>query len=587
MTLRRTTGWLWPAKLALVSGILLFLAGAGYHGVTVEVPVTGGKYIEAVAGTPVTINPILAPFNDADQDLVALMFSGLTKLGKDGESLPDLAERWDIDQTGRIYTFNLRKDARWHDGSPVTSEDVVFTLGLLKLKNFPGVPEMAEAWKGIEAISLDASAVRLTLKEPFAPFLTYTTLGILPKHILGTVAPEDIPKAGYNASPVGTGPFQFERGQLGRVALKSNLAYYGGAPFLSQLDMLFVADEPTAVAAVKTGKAHGVLLPPDSREESIKTLSKDRGLNSYSGVKSSYTAVFLNTTSAFFTDSLVRKAMLMALDRKALLSRALGGRGAVAAGPVVPGTWAYSAVPDPAPYDPKSAALSLERAGWRINSSGIRERGGVALRFSIVTNDNPGRVSVGKDVVDQWRGIGIGVDLLVVGLSDLLQGYVIPRRFDAVLYGVDTGYDPDGFPMWHSSQIDEDGLNLASYSQPEMDRILREARRTTDISERKRLYSQFQRLFNQEVPSIILYHPGYTYWVNKNVKGVDPGVLFEPSSRFRNIKEWYIDTGRTLRHYRNGRPEVEAVGHNNADNGLWGARRLRWRYEGGDLECQP
>ncbi|MBM2826360.1 MAG: extracellular solute-binding protein family 5, partial [Dehalococcoidia bacterium] len=222
------------AKLALALVVVLFLAGIGYRVLTVEVPAAGGVYTEAIAGTPIAINPLLATFNDADKDLVSLVFSGLTRLGKAGEILPDLAEKWEVDPGGRIYTFSLRKDVRWHDGNPVTSGDVVFTLNLLRHRDFPGPPELASAWKGVSVEAPDPSTVRLTLKEPFAPFLTYTTLGVLPEHIFRGTEPGELAKSEYNASPVGTGPFQFDSGRLGLVTLKSNPAYHGGGPFISQ-----------------------------------------------------------------------------------------------------------------------------------------------------------------------------------------------------------------------------------------------------------------------------------------------------------------------------------------------------------------
>jgi peptide/nickel transport system substrate-binding protein len=124
----------------------------------------------------------------------------------------------------------------------------------------------------------------------------------------------------------------------------------------------------------------------------------------------------------------------------------------------------------------------------------------------------------------------------------LVRNFLLPREFQAAIYGWDQGYDPDPYPAWHSSQVQERGLNLAGYTDQHLDQILSEARQTSDLERRKALYGEFQRIFAEEVPSILLFYPVYNYFVDKEVKGVSLGVLFEPASRFANVRQWYVKT---------------------------------------------
>ena len=210
MTLRRRSFWQLPALLFLG---LIILGGVGfalYTFGTEDRPAPGGAITEGVVGSPSSLNPLLAAFNDVDKDLTSLLFAGLTRLGPDGSIEPDLADSWEISEDGKTYVFHIRTDVKWHDGDSVVPEDVVFTFRLLQSKNLPTNPDITALWQKVRVEQEGAESVRFTLGQPFAPFLSYTTVGILPQHLLPDVRPADMPRAAFNANPVGNGPFIYQ-----------------------------------------------------------------------------------------------------------------------------------------------------------------------------------------------------------------------------------------------------------------------------------------------------------------------------------------------------------------------------------------
>ncbi len=538
--------WWYYFTIVILLGVLVFVALAIFWLATEESPDRGGLYIEAEIGAPRAINPLFSHFNDVDKDLVELIFSGLTRLAKNGQVQPALSDRWSVSSDGLDYTFHINEKAKWQDGQGVISEDVLYTIGVIQSKGFPGSPELAAFWKDIQVEKVDNETVRFKLPRPFSPFLSYTSLGLLPSHLLKDKSVEALAQDKYNAFPVGAGRFVLDTAKPDYVTLKANPSSIDQRPNLDQVKILFFSSEDAAVAAVKSNKADGIMLSPDAASESVNVLSREEDLLEHKAIRTNYTALFLNSKSQFFQDVRVRKAMMLAIDRESLVNNVLKGYGRLSDSPIVPNTWANDDVGNERIVRPdhnKASAL-LEEAGWKMGVNGVRSRDGTVFQFSLLTNDNPVRAALAADISKQLQPLGIRAIPSADAAPSLLRNAVIPRRFDALLYGLDMGYDPDNFAVWHSSQDKEDGLNISSFSEPQIDTLLDQARATSDQQKRKDLYKKFQELFIDKAPSIVLYYPTYTFWVNSKIRGVETGVLFELSSRFSNIEDWYIKTKR-------------------------------------------
>jgi len=541
----RRSRWTLMAGLVLAIVALSALWYATREGPGPQVPAHGGRYLEAVVGSPLRVNPLYTAFNDVDKDLATLVFSGLTRLGPDGTVLPDLAESWEVSPDARVYTFHLRQGVTWHDGTAFTADDVIFTWSALSDPDFKGEPSLGQFWQQVKCAKKDDFTVVCELPQPFAPFLAYTTIGILPRHSLEGLSAEGLFIAPFNEQPIGTGPFILRALDSQRALLESNPSYHWGEPAIAEIELRFFSDYASAAAALQDGQAQGLFLSPEAGPDILAQLEQDKKLQHLASRRNSYTLLYLNTRMPPLDDRSVRQALLYALDREAIIADKLDGRAQLADDPIVPGTWAYSDDAMSYRHDPQRARSLLEEDGWQISSRGVLEKEGEELRLTILTDDDPERVAIGQEIAQQLRAIGVDASLQSPAGSELVRDFLLPRHFQAVIYGWDQGYDPDPYPAWHSSQAQERGFNLAGYSDENMDRVLSQARQTSDLEQRKALYREFQQIFAEEVPSILLFYPVYNYFIDKEVKGVSLGVLFEPASRFANVHEWYVKVKRT------------------------------------------
>jgi len=552
----------WQVVIILLGIVLLgsLLAYLTFAFATAIVPGAGGTYVEGLAGDPQYINPILCQYNQVDLDLCSLIFNGLTRLNERGEVIPDLAERWEISDDFLAYTFSLRQDVLWHDEVPFGADDVVFTVQAMQDPGYRGAPYLAELWRSVEVVSVDSYTVRFTLDQPFAPFLHYTTVGILPAHLLAEVPAESLPNDPFNLHPIGTGLFKVEEVSAEHALLQANPLFYGPKPYLNKIEFRFYPNHEGILSAYEQGEVQGIsrVLP----EDLARAVEAHSELQLFSARLPGYTLLFLNLQHPellFFQDRLVRQALLYAIDRQELVDRVLKGQGLVAHSPILPETWAYENGIARYEHDPELAKDLLNEAGWRpsIHSSemtadtvgegneSVREKSEVRLAFTLLTDGDPLHAELVREIARQWEAIGVKATLETVG-SGLVRDHLVPREFEALLIDLELYGDPDPYPLWHSTQTDNGGQNYAGFVSYEADTLLQEARCTHDLGKRAELYRRFQEIFADEVPSLLLYYPIYTYAVDEKVKGVQLGPMSDPADRFRNVTEWYIVTKRVI-----------------------------------------
>lgn len=521
--------------------IIFVLGGLATTPSTTVVPAKGGTYIEATDDRPHTINPLLAQSSGVDQDLATLIFSGLTKINERGESEPDLAENWQVSQDGRVYTVRIKQGVRWHDGTPFSADDVLFTMSILKDPNFTSNPALAELWKDVQVRKVDPLTVRFELVDSFAPFPEYLTLGILPQHILKDAKPAQLAEYPFNASPIGTGIFKVQAVDEGQIILEANPFYYGSKPYLEKVVFRFYPNAQAAFLALRQGKVMGIRRVSP---EALETVKGDDNIKDYSGPEYSKVSIlYLNNRAPLFADKSIRQAVTYAIDRRQIIDNVLSGQGAPALGPIPPVSWAFKIQPAKSDNRLVEAEGLLEKAGWKKNQiDGVREKDGERLRLVILTNDNPQRVKVAEEIARQLAKAGMKTEVQATDWDGILRNFLVPRNFQALLAELwSPNFDPDSYPFWHSSQI-KDRLNFASWANRQADQLLEDARRSGSQKERARMYGEFQDIFAEEQPSVMLYYPMYSYAIHKSIKGVKPAPMIGTSDRFRNIAEWYINT---------------------------------------------
>ena len=516
------------------------VAGVGRLSPATPSPVPpSGIYREGLVGTPTMLNPLLAS-SQPDRDLSALIFSGLTRTAANGAIAPDLARAWKIEEDGKRYIFTLRDDATWHDGQRFTSRDVLFTVRTVQDPAFPGDGALADFWRTVTVETPDEWTVVCLLPKSYAPFLAYTGIGILPAHLLGGVKAGDLPNEAFNLRPVGTGPFSFAALDTTRleVSLKRHDAYYGPKPRLAGLHFRFYANTPAVLRGVQVGEIDGMGYIPAQFLADAGAIADSA--NIYGPSLSGYTALFFNLKLPVFAEREVRQGLALAIDRDTLVKEALRGWGTSGSSPILPASWAYTdAGARQGSADPERARQMLDQAGWRTGATGAREKGGHALAFTLLTNNDPTRVAVATLLARQLEAVGCKV-AVAAKAPDEAAHLIATRRFEVALFGWEgLASDPDPYQMWHSSQA-ETGYNFANYSNPDADEALAQARLTTDPNRRKAYYATFLRIFAADTPSIILYYPQYHFAVSKRITGVSVDPLDEPSDRFRQIADWQL-----------------------------------------------
>jgi len=533
----------WQAIIAVLGIALLvaLLRYSAYNFTKVTVPDRGGTLVEGIAGNPQFLNPLLSQYSQVDGVLTSLLFNGLTRLDERGEVVPDLAESMTVGTDGLTYDFRLRAGLYWHDGMPVTAADVLYTVVAMQTQGFPGVAWLSELWRQVEVTAPDGPTgltVRFTLDEPFAPFIDYTTIGLLPSHLWEPVPIADMMSSQYNSRPVGTGPLRLVDVTATQAEFAVNESYHGATPYLAGLTVRFYPDHQSLLPAYERGEIDAISWV---RPEDVPDAIALPDLQLFSAPIAGYTLIYLNQQNPnlpFFQDVAVRQALMYGLDRQALVDDVLHGQGLVAHSPVMPNSWAYNEEVTRYIYDPALGRQLLEQAGWIDNDGdGVRDREGVRMAFVLLGEDQAQLDAIAA----MWSALGVLAEPQAVSLPGLTADFLTPRTFDAALVDWELSGDPDPYPLWHSTQA-RTGQNYAGWDYRAADELIESARSLPDREARRIYYAEFQQIFAQQLPALLLHYPVYTFGVRDKVHDVQLGPLNTPGDRYRSIASWYIVT---------------------------------------------
>jgi peptide/nickel transport system substrate-binding protein len=513
----------------------------------------GGIYTEGVAGALGRLNPLLDWNNPADRDVDRLIFNGLVKFDSHGLPQADLAESWGTSEDGTIYNFTIRPNAVWQDGTPVTSDDVIFTVDLIKTSSlFP--QDIRDLWGQIDVKRLNDKNLKFTLPEPFAPFLDYATFGILPKHLLQSTPPDQLASAAFNINPVGTGAYKFDHliidsGHITGVVLATNDKYYGDKPYIQEVVFRYYPDTKTAYEAFQAGEVLGV---NELTADILPRALADPNMAVYTSQLPEMSIVLLNLKSSevpFLQNANVRRALMLGLNRDYIIGNFLKGEAVVADSPVMPGSWAYYSGVEHLSYDPDGAIKLLKGEGYVIPASGgvVRAKGNEALNFVLVHPNDPLHTQIAEAIQREWGQIGVQVNLQSVPYDQIIPTYLAPRSYQAALVDLNISRtpDPDPYPFWHQSEA-VNGQNYSQWDNRAASEYLEQARTESDFTVRTRLYRNFQVVFEKDLPSLPLYYPVYNYGVDVQVHGVQVASLYDTSDRLAYINHWYLVTRRAL-----------------------------------------
>ncbi|MEO8065462.1 MAG: ABC transporter substrate-binding protein [Candidatus Doudnabacteria bacterium] len=533
-------------------GFLLFQAfqfqGSG--------PRSGGELVEGLVGEPQFINPVLSETSGVDMDISRLVYGQLLKFDDQEKLTPDLAAALpQISQDQKTYTLNLKPNLKWQDGHALNADDILFTIQTIQNGDYQS--PLRPNWARVKVAKVDDLTLTFVLHEVSASFASNFALGILPKHVWAGISAQNFRLTDYNLKPVGSGPFAVSEikktsdGTIKSVSLRANDKYYQGRPYLNQITFKFYDGYDSLIGAYQAKDIQSLGVVPFDQKAFLGT--SDRMKANRINLPQ-YQAVFFNLPkNSTLNEKAVRQALWLATDRGSIIKDVYLGNAAPAYGPILEGSLGYNpSIAKSAHTNLEEAAGILNKAGWILDpATNIRyknsAKGGSAsggkktLEFSLATTSNLViNVKAAQILQNQWAAIGVKVNLIIVNSYDLESQYIRPRAFDALLFSENVGADPDPFPFWHSSQSRDPGLNLSGFTNAEADKLLTEARQTSDPSIRTRDYLRFQEIINDQLPALFLVRSLYIYNVPKNLQGINLTDIIHPSERFLDVNRWYF-----------------------------------------------
>ena len=551
--LRRTGGA--AAYLAFLAGGAELLAACGPSNTNTNslTPVKGGKLIEGTISDMKTFNTLNSGDTTSSQ-MIMQCFDGLLGIAANGDNIPALAQDLPkISPDSLTFTFKLRPNLKFSDGSPLTADDVVFTYGLMYL---PETKDFVSRYRSdlegyIQSVTAtDPQTIVFKMSKVLASFLdSHCRYGILPKAVLGNVSPKALNTHDYfNGPNVTQGVFKFVRWDKGQqVVLARNDNYWRGPSNLDQFILKVVTDAVVLAQQLKTGELD-TGQPDASQWDNLKTVST---ITTASIVVPNFVYYQFNLASdgpgyKLFSDKNVRKALHMALDRESMIKSVYYGQAIIADSEYPPISWAYNQNVTPKyKYDKAGAQKLLDDAGWVKGSDGIRSKGGVRLSFELNTNSgNKVRENLIVVMQQQWKEIGVEVTPRPIAFQTLVTQIRSTHTFQALVIGIaSSDTDPDQTTLWTTKGIGSGGLNGMQYKNPDVDRLMAEALTSTDRSKRKPLYGQIQNILMDELPAPILAFYNSLWGVNKRVKNFNLGPFNTYQSR-PWLKDTFVTDGK-------------------------------------------
>lgn len=524
----------------------------------VSIPKQGGSLTEGVVGSPRFINPLLAT-SETDKDLVALIYSGLMRMDSKGNLIPDLADNIEVSEDGLQYTLHISDNAKFHDDTPVTADDVIFTVN--KAKD----PELKSSkrsnWEGVLVERLDDKTVRFTLNQAYEPFLQNTTLKILPRHIWDGVTSSEFAFSIYNSNPIGTGPYKIKNITRDSIGIPKTYVlgafdkFLLGRPYINTITFKFAKNEDELIQMYQTGKVnalHGISPEKAQKLQSEKYKISTTPLPRIFGI-------FFNQDKAnVLASNPVRNALNVAAPKIDIVKNVLFGFGQTINSPIPK---IFKAEHDPIENlneEEKILAAQkiLETAGWEKNDQGIyildsKKDSKKILSFSIATSNIKELIDAANTTAEVWKKVGAQVEVKVFDPNDFNQNVIRQRNYDAILFGLVVGKVSDLYAFWHSSQRNDPGLNISGYANIKTDNLLEKVRTLIDKNEVQSELAIFESEVKKDTPAVFLYSPQFIYTIPEKIKGNEINYLVTADERFAEVYKWYINTEQILRVFKN------------------------------------
>jgi peptide/nickel transport system substrate-binding protein len=507
-------------------------------------PVPGGLYTEGIIGNYTNANPLYAT-GAADTAISRLVFSGLFKYNADNELVGDLANDYKLSPSQTRYTIHLKQGLKWQDDYPVTAADVVFTYKTIQ--NIESQSPLYSSWQGITVSKLDDYTVNFDLPNALSAFPYSLTNGIIPEHILRGIPAEQLRSASFNTQPVGSGPFEWKfvevtgstpQDREQRISLAANQNYPGGRPKLDGFNLITFADDQSMIKSFKAKQISAM----SGLENLPDDLAADKNIRIYDTPLTTSVMTFFNNSHSPLDDASVRRALILGTNRNKLVSL-FDQPVRLADSPLLKGQLGYDKSLVEPVYDFSAASQTLDQAGWPKGANGIRSKNGKQLAFILSAQDTPNYSKAAQFLLQSWTKLGVKAQVSYFGRDDLQGSVIANHDYDALLYGVSIGVDPDVYAYWDSSQasITSQGhLNLSEYKSTAADQAIEGGRTRADPAIRAVKYKTFLTQWVKDLPAMPLYQPNYLYITRGPVFNYERKSANAPADMYYGVNDWMV-----------------------------------------------
>lgn len=534
----------WVALVLLLLGCLIVQMYGLTRYYQILQPASGGNFSEGILGSFTNANPLYAT-GSVNAAVSRLVFAGLLKYDDNNHLIGDLAQSYEVDARGTTYTVHLRPHLTWQDGRPLTADDVAYTFRTIQ--NPDAQSPLNSGWIGIKIFEPNSLTVVFTLPNVLASFPDSLTTGIIPQHILSSTPMNQLRSSAFNTNdPIGAGPFAWQTLQVSgtddqsreeQIELVPFADYQGGKPKLDSFVVHSYLDQGRMVKAFQAQTIDALVglstVPPE--------VAKISGVQINSLELTAAVMTFFKTSAGALSDTQVRQALVKGVNVPAII-RGLGYPTLPVTEPLLRGQLGYNPAYQQASFDQLTAMQQLDPAGWVAGKDGIRSKAGQRLSFKLYAEDNSEYAAVATALQKQWAQIGVDVQVVLQSATDF-QTTLAQHTYDALLYGISIGSDPDTFVYWDSSQADPRAphrYNFSEYKSSVVDAALESGRTRLDPALRIAKYQPFLQAWQADAPALGLYRPRFLYITRGPVYGLPPHAINTETDRFNNVQNWMV-----------------------------------------------
>lgn len=513
-----------------------------YIRMTEEIPQEGGTYIEGILGQPKIINPLFSPSNPVDRIISSLIYSGLTKIDKNGNIAPDLAETWSMSEDQKKYTFKLRKNLKWHNGEPLLSNDIRYTIFVIQDPDYIG--PLKNQWKNIQVETPDELTVTFQLENPSSIFLHNTTLGIIPEHIWAEHEISDLPFLEKNLSPVGSNSYKFseiktdKEGLIKNILLEKNNDYYSEKPKINNLLFKFYKNNENIFKALKEKE---ILATSDIPPENYNVVRDMERIKTFSYTLPNYKALFINSAKNPYLENISFKTALeLSINKEKIVNEKLNGFAVITDG-------IYPKNNELIKNIEKSKEILKNLKLKDNNNDGYLDKNGQNITVKLSVLQDRESLTVAESIKEDFKQIGINLDIEQKNQMEIERDVIKPRNYEILFFGQNIGLDEDLYAFWHSSQTKDPGLNLTNISSKRIDILLENNKNLIDRNKKSEVNTKIEEAIKQEKAAIFLYSNIFKFTLDKKIKNVKKHYLAFPEHKYIGIENWYIKHKRVFK----------------------------------------